>query len=420
MRVVVVGASLAGVSAAEHLRRGGYDGEILLIGAEDHLPYDRPPLSKALLQGSMEPAAVWLHPREHYEDLRIELALGRRALRLRPEAQRIDLDDGESIAYDRLIIATGAEPRCPPALGAHAGVHLLRTLDDALALRQALTDLPRVAVVGGGFIGLEVAASARQLGCEVTVVEVLPTPLAAAVGTGVGAAIAGLHEDHGVRVATGVPVSECLGAGRVEAIALEDGREIPADVVVVGVGVKPTTAWVEDSGIAVGDGILVDEFLRTSVPSVFAAGDVARVCRQGGSERVEHWTSAVEQGRLAAENLLADPAEGLQPLEALPTFWSDQYEAKIRTAGRLPDPQAVHVVHHRRDALRLIALATEAETLSGVLTINLPSAIARLRPLIGEQGALPKALEVLDGMDCLDEHAPLRRTGHDDDRARRV
>ncbi|WP_157041595.1 NAD(P)/FAD-dependent oxidoreductase [Nitriliruptor alkaliphilus] len=394
-----MGASLAGVAAAEAIRERDPDVEVVLLGDEAHAPYDRPPLSKELLQGRREPDELTLRDGAWAEELRIDLRTGVRAARLHTERAAVELVDGEHLAFDRLLIATGATPRRLPSLDGLAGVHTLRTLDDAIAVRDALAGDGRLAVVGGGFIGLEVAASARRGGAEVTVLEALDTVLARAVGAEVGGVIERLHRDHGVDVRTGAAVAGPVVRGdRLCGLELVGGERIDVSTVVVGIGVVPATDWIADPRIALDDGVLVDATLQSSVPGVFAAGDVARVRGIGGdTRRVEHWTTAVEHGRTAGRNMVAEPGE-LEPLHEVPTFWSDQYDAKIRAAGTIPDPQRIEVVEHRGDPLRLVALAPDRDgTLAGIITIGRASALARCRPLLGLPGSAAQARRLVAG-----------------------
>ena len=301
-QIAVIGASLAGLNAVEALRGAGYDGTLTLIGAEPGLPYDRPPLSKQILAGAREPDFAALRKPKHYDALDLNLRLGRTATRLDPAARTIELDGGETVGFDGLLITTGASPRSLPATPPLEGIYTLRTLEDCLAIREQLEAGPRVAVVGAGFIGSEVAATARGRGLDVTLMEAAPVPLVGAVGEGFD------------------------GTGRVERVRLADGAAVESDLVVVGVGVAPNTRWLESSGLDLRDGVLCDETCATNAPGVYAAGDVARwrnpVFNQ--AMRVEHWTNAVEQGRAAALNLLAGSG-ATQPFASVPYFWSDQY-----------------------------------------------------------------------------------------------
>lgn len=398
-RCVIVGASLAGVAAAEAIREQDADAEVVLLGDEPHPPYDRPPLSKELLQGRREPDELRLRDGTWAEDLHVDLRTGVRAVRVRSDRSVVELADGGELAYDRLLIATGATPRRLPAFDGLQGVHVLRTLDDAIAVRDALAVDGRLAVIGGGFIGLEVAASARRGGADVTVLEALDTVLERAVGGAVGKVVERLHRAHGVDVRTGTAVAgPVVEGGRLRGLELVDGGRIDVAAVVVGIGVVPATDWIGDGAIAVDDGVLVDAALRSTVPGVFAAGDVARVRTVAGdSRRVEHWTTAVEHGRTAGRNMVADPAE-FALLDEVPTFWSDQYDAKIRAAGTIPDPERIEVVEHQDDPLKLVALAPDPDGgLAGIITIGRASALARCRPLLGRPGSAAEARTLVAG-----------------------
>lgn len=409
--VVVVGASVAGVSAVDELREAGFDGEVVLVGAEPQLPYDRPPLSKELLQGARSPAELWLRPPSWYEDHGVTLELGVRAVALDPAAAEIALDDGRALRYRAALVATGASPREIPGLAGIEGVHLLRTLDDATRLAEVLERGGRVTVVGGGFIGLEVAASARARGCAVTVLEARESVLADAVGPAVGDVVAELHAAAGVEVITGAAVkSPVVEDGRVAGLELASGRVVQTDTVVVGVGVEPATSWLDGSGVELRDGVLVDRRLRSSAPGVFAAGDVARLLGDGGtSTRIEHWTNAVEQGRLAGRNMsnagdmsnmsnVASDPGGMEEFDAVPNFWSDQHGARIRMMGAVADPSAVVVARHEADPLRVVALAVgDGDVLTGVVTIGAASALAKCRPLLGEPGSASEARRLVAG-----------------------
>ena len=299
--VAVVGASLAGLRAVETLRRDGYDGRLVLVGAEAHLPYDRPPLSKEFLAGEVEPDDVALR-RGPYDDLDLDLRLGRRAVALDLASRAVALDDGEPVVFDGLVLATGSTPRVVPGTPDLPGINVLRTLDDALAIRAKLDARPRVVVVGAGFIGSEVAATCRLRGLEVTVLEALPAPLVRGLGPVLGMACGELHRDHGVDLRLGVGVAGFEGDGRVERVRLDDGTAVDADLVVVGVGVAPATDWLATSGLTLDNGVVCDETLLAA-PGVVAAGDVARWPNPlfgGESMRVEHWTNASEQGVAAS------------------------------------------------------------------------------------------------------------------------
>ena len=368
--IAVVGASLAGVRAVETLRGDGYDGRIIWIGAERHLPYDRPPLSKQLLRGEWEPDKIGLR-RQSYDELAVDLRLGVRATALDPAAKTVTLDDGGTVAYDGLLIATGATPRALPNPEGLAGIHLLRTLDDALALREAFGKGPRVCVVGAGFIGAEVAASARESGLDVVMVDPLPVPCQRGLGVRMGQVLADVHRDHGVELLLGVGVDGFEGAGRVERVLLSDGRRVDADLVVVGIGVAPETGWLESSGLELGDGVVCDASCAATAPGVVAAGDVARWPNPlyGEYLRVEHWTNAVEQGMHAARRLLAGDGNA-EPFAPIPTFWSDQYDRRIQFAGHARGDEEVVVVKGSLEERRFVALYGQEDRLVGALAFN--------------------------------------------------
>ena len=339
--IAVVGASLAGLSAVRALREQGFDGAITVVGAETHRPYDRPPLSKELLAGAMTQPELSLE--RDGEDLGADWRLGVRAERLEVAGGRLEFDDGATLSADGIVIATGAAARRMPAADGLAGVHVLRTVDDALALRADLQPGARLVVIGAGFIGAEVASTARSLGLDVTVVEVAPTPLSGPLGVQMGALVAGLHETHGVAMHCGVAVSAMLGTGRVTGVELADGRVIPADVVVVGVGAVPEVDWLRDSGLDVGNGVHCDAVGATRHPTVVAVGDCAAWLdpASGQHQRVEHWTAARDRPAIAVRTLLAGTASSSMPdpgrppaRERAPYFWSDQYGLRIQFVGR--------------------------------------------------------------------------------------
>jgi 3-phenylpropionate/trans-cinnamate dioxygenase ferredoxin reductase component len=329
--VVVVGASLAGLRAVETLRAEGYDGRIVAIGEEPHAPYDRPPLSKGLLTGAVDPAATALRQRPA---LAVEWRLGERAVALHPADRQVQLAGGERVPYDGLVISTGARARhlrgIPDDLD---GVHTLRTLDDALALRRDLLRRPSVVIIGGGFIGTEVASSCRTLGLDVTVISVEPL-LVRALGP-LAAGAASRAAAHGVTVLHPASVTEVRGHRRVEEVVLHDGRVIPADVLVVAVGAAPATDWLRGSGVRLDDGVICDAGLGViGVPGAVAAGDVARwphPALGGALLRLEHWANAAEQGVAAARRLVHGSATG--PYAPVPSFWSDQFGTRLQCVG---------------------------------------------------------------------------------------
>jgi 3-phenylpropionate/trans-cinnamate dioxygenase ferredoxin reductase component len=332
---VIAGAALAGAKAAETLRAEGYDGRVVLIGAEQERPYERPPLSKDYLRGESGRETVYVHEERFYAEHEIELLLGRTVTSVDTSAEEVELDGGERLRYDRLLLAVGAEPRRLPIPGGELpGVHYLRSVQDSDALRERLDRGGSVVVVGAGWIGAEVAASARQRGLDVTVVEQTSVPLERVLGPELGAIYRDIHTDHGVRMLLGSGVEAFEGGAAVERVRTTDGTQIACDFVVVGIGVQPRTQLAAAAGLAVDNGILVDERLQTDVPGVFAAGDVANASHPffGARIRVEHWANALNQGPAAARNML-DRAE---PYDTIPYFYSDQYEVGMEYAGYAP------------------------------------------------------------------------------------
>jgi NADPH-dependent 2,4-dienoyl-CoA reductase/sulfur reductase-like enzyme len=389
--VAVVGGALAGLRAVEALRRSGFDGRVDWIGAEPHAPYDRPPLSKQVLRGEWGPERIGLL-RGEVASLGAELRFGVRAERLDTNERRIHLAGGESIGFDGLVIATGASPRRLPGQPDLEGVFVLRSVDDALALRDALARGPRVVVVGGGFIGAEVAASCRQRGLDVAMVEALGQPLEQALGPTLGALFADLHRDHGVDVRTGVAVAAIEGERRVERVRLADGGVLPADVVVVGIGVVPETRWLEGSGLTLRDGVVCDAACAAA-PGIVAAGDVARFwhARYGESIRVEHWTNAVEQAEAAVATLLHGPAAA-KSYEPVPYVWSDQYDAKLAVAGRPRASDELRVVDGSLEERRFVAVFGRAGRLTGAVGMNRMRKLMEWRRRLHEDVSLDEAL----------------------------
>jgi len=394
--VVVVGASLAGLRAAETLRQDGYDGRIVLVGAEDRLPYDRPPLSKQLLAGKVDADQVSLCPPDRLEGLDLDLELGRRATALDLDAREVVLDDRDRTAFDALIIATGASPRHLPGVPPLEGIHLLRTLDDCLAIRADLERIVvgggRAVVVGAGFIGSEVAATCHMAGAAVTVLEALATPLSKALGEQMGSACATLHYDNGVDLRLGTGVSGFRGQHRVEGVLLADGTIVEADLVVVGVGVRPNTDWLESSGLTLKDGVVCDA-TGHAAPNVVAAGDVARWYNPlfDTEMRVEHWTNAAEGGIAAARALLAGP-EKAEPYAPVPYFWSDQYKSKIQFVGHVHHSDEVRVVDGSVEDRKFLALYEHAGRVVGALGFSKPKLVLQCRRLIAERVSVDEAV----------------------------
>ncbi|WP_182379435.1 FAD-dependent oxidoreductase [Nocardioides sp. WS12] len=395
-RLVVVGASLAGLRAVEAARKTGFDGEIVLIGAEDHLPYDRPPLSKAFLGAAEESGELaevpFFRTEETLRDeLSVDVRLGSPATALDTAARRITVG-GDQIAYDALVIATGAHARLLPGTEGLDGVHPLRTLNDSLAIRDQLEAGARTVVIGAGFIGSELASTARKRGLEATIIEALPTPLVRATGHEMGAAIAALHELNGTSLRCGVGVASIEGDGKVERVVLADGTTIEADLVVVGIGVIPSVGWLEGSGLTIENGIVCDENLWTGVPGVYAAGDVASWINptMGERQRMENWTAAAEQGAAAARNAL-DP-ENAKAYGTVPYFWSDWYDVRIQFVGSPEADEVVLVDGDPGGGSRWVALYRRDDRLIGALTVNGQAEIMKYRVQIMKGGSWEDAL----------------------------
>jgi len=390
-RFVVVGASLAGLRAVEAAREAGHEGPVTLVGAEEHLPYDRPPLSKAYLEPDGEPPEVTFRDERYLrEDLGVDLVLGEPATALDPDAREVLVGD-RRIGYDALVIATGARARTLPGSDHLAGVHTLRTLDDALAVRAALDAGARTVIVGAGFIGSEVASGARKRGLPVTIVEALRTPLVRAVGEEMGAALAALHAANGTDLRCGVTVDALEGTERVTGVRLADDTVLPADLVVAGIGATPATEWLEGSGLKLDNGVVADETLATAVPGVYAAGDVVRWRNPmfGRLMRVEHWASAAEQGAIAARNAL-DPSRA-RPYETVPYFWSDWYDSRIQFVG-VPTADEIRVVSGNISENRFVALYRQGGRLTGALALNRRADIMKYRVQIARRVSWDEAL----------------------------
>jgi NADPH-dependent 2,4-dienoyl-CoA reductase/sulfur reductase-like enzyme len=378
--VAVVGASLAGLSAARSLRKQGYEGRLVVIGDEPHRPYDRPPLSKEFLAGAIGEADLTLESDD--EDLRAEWLLGARAIGLDVDGtdRVVRLADGREVRADGVVIATGAVARNLPGTDGLAGVHTLRTLDDARALRDELALGGRLVVIGGGFIGAEVASTAYALGLDVTVIEAAPTPLAGPLGETMGGIVSALHTDHGVRLLCGVGVKGLSGETRVDAVLLEDGRTIPADIVVVGVGARPCVEWLEGSGVTLDNGVKCGADGRTSLAGVVAVGDCANWYDPyaGTHRRVEHWTGARERPDAAVAALLSwGAAEPGVPRP--PYFWSDQYGVKIQFAGHSAGADSVTVEEGAPGDRSFLAVYRRAGQPVAVLAMNQPRLFMRWR-----------------------------------------
>ncbi|MET0902815.1 MAG: FAD-dependent oxidoreductase [Acidimicrobiales bacterium] len=394
--IVIVGASLAGLRAAEELRTLGHAGTITLVGDEPHRPYERPPLSKQVLAGTKPPeSAILSVVRGTPDDLDLEWRLGQTATGLDLAERAVLLGGGERLRFDGLLIATGASPKRLPGTDHLDGVHTLRSLDDCLEIRAELERSPRrVAVVGAGFIGAEVAATCRGLGIDVSLIEALPVPLERGLGPEMGAVVAEVHRDHGVDVRLGVGVVLIEGGDRVERIRLTDGAVLDIDLVVIGIGVTPNTGWLEGSGLTIDNGVLCDATC-TAAPGVVAAGDVARWPNPRFDEvmRVEHWDNAIAMGTHAARSLLA--GEAAQPYDPIPWFWSDQYDRKIQLAGRAAADDRVEVVAGSVDERRFVAFYGREGRVVGVLGMNQPAKVMRWRALIEERASWDDAMQTV-------------------------
>jgi NADPH-dependent 2,4-dienoyl-CoA reductase/sulfur reductase-like enzyme len=400
---VIVGASLAGINAARTLRLGGHTGSIIVVDADPERPYDRPPLSKQMLTGEWEPEKILLPAGK--EDLGLDFRLGVRAKAVDLTSRQITLEGAgglvEDTSFDSLVIASGAAARRLPEAAGIAGIHVVRTLADSLALREELDAGPsRVVVIGAGFIGAEVASSCRKRGLEVTLVEAMPLPLERILGVEMGKVCAQVHIENGVdlRLGTGVLQFETAtvdGVERVVGVGLTDGTTVAAEVVVVGIGVTLTTDWLEGSGLTLDDGVVCDNTLLAA-PGVVAAGDIARYpsARFGRMLRVEHWETAIAGGEAAARRLLAE-ASGETPavFDPIPWFWSDQYDRKIQFAGRPQPTDQCVVVHGSTDEFRFVALYGDGDRLTGVLGMNRPRHVVQLRALFEDGASFAEACE---------------------------
>jgi len=396
--IVIVGSSLAGLRAAETLRNDGFTGRITMIGAESHRPYDRPPLSKKLLAGEWEPERIALRKPEDLDGLNLDWRLGSAATGLDTDKRQVLLANGEAVSYDGLIIATGCLPRYLPGQPAWAGIYTLRTLDDSLSLRDELRPGVKLVVIGAGFIGLEVAATATARGATVTVLEGAEAPMMRGLGSEMGRAAALVHGDNGVTLRTSIMVDGLIEGepGRVGGVRLKDGEIVPADVVVVGIGVAPATQWLEGSALKLDNGVRCDATLNAGVPKIYVAGDVCHWFNDlyGREMRVEHWTTASEQGAAAARNLLAESrGEEGKHYAAVPFFWSDQFTARIQFLGRAEGDENVHVVFGTPEERSFVALYERDGVLVAALGVSRPRQLMPFRTLIAERATWDQARE---------------------------
>lgn len=386
--IVIVGGGLAAVRTAEELRREEYTGPITIVSDETRPPYDRPPLTKDVLRGERDDTT--LEPPEFYATRDIDLRLGCGARGVDTAAQTVTLADGSVLGYDQLVIATGLVPRRIPSLGDLVGIRVVRSFEDSLVLRGDAAAARRAVVIGAGFIGCEAAASLRKLGVDVVLVEPQPAPLAGVLGEQIGELVARLHRANGVDVRSGVGVAEVRGAGHVESVVLADGAELAADLVVLGVGSRPATEWLEGCGIELGNGVLCDLTGRTSAPNVWAVGDVAFWRGRGGHEiRVEHWSNVVTQVRVMVPTMLG--RESLHDVAVPPYFWSDQYDVKIQCLG---EPQATDTVHLvEDDGHKFLAYYERDGVVVGVVGAGRPGKVMGARGKIATGAPISEVLQ---------------------------
>ncbi|ORB19488.1 FAD-dependent oxidoreductase [Mycolicibacterium moriokaense] len=384
--VVIVGGGLAAARTAEQLRRSEYAGPVTIVSDEDHLPYDRPPLSKEVLRAETDD--VTLKPAEFYEENNITLLLGNGARSVDTASQTLTLADGTELRYDELIIATGLVPKRIPSFPDLEGIHVLRNFDESLALRKEAGSARRAVVVGAGFIGCEVAASLRKLGVDVVLVEPQPFPLASVLGGTIGELVARLHRAEGVDVRCGVGVSQVSGTSRVEKVVLDDGTEIDADLVVVGIGSHPATGWLEGSGLEIDNGVVCDDQGRASAPHVWAIGDVASWRHSLGHQvRVEHWSNVADQARVLVPAMLG---QDIPATVSVPYFWSDQYDVKIQCLGEPEADDVVHVVED--DGRKFLAYYERDGIVAGVVGGGMPGKVMKARGKIASGAPIADVL----------------------------
>lgn len=388
--VVIVGAGLAGSRTAETLRDEGFEGSITVVGHEPHLPYDRPPLSKEVLQGKKEPDSAFLHDQGWYDEHDIEVRTGATATAL-DTGGRVTLDDGTALPFDTVVLATGSRPRLLDVPGADLdGVLYLRTIDDSNRLRETLAAKGDVVVVGAGWVGLETAAAASEAGGRVTVIEPQPTPLHGVLGPEIGAVFTGLHEEHGVTFRFGDGIASIEGDGHVTGVTTTDGTRLPADVVVVGVGILPNTELAEAAGVPVDNGVVVDAAMRSSVPNVYAVGDVARWDNPtlGYPLRVEHWANALNTGPIAAKAILGQDVDNT----ILPYFFSDQYDMGLEYTGDVPRGTETEIVYRGDPSTReFVAFWVAEDRVLAALAMNVWDVMDPVKALISSRSTVDRA-----------------------------
>lgn len=406
-RIVVVGASVAGIRAAETLRQADPGCSVTVVSDEVEIPYDRPPLSKKFLSGDVTEEAIQLRKPDILESIGAVWVRGNAATVLDTSAHTLTLADGSILPWDGVIIATGCAARTIPSVPAAPGVHLLRTMADARGLKADIATSRSMVVIGAGFIGLEAAATARAMGVNVTVLEGAPAPLIRGLGAEMGAAVAQVHARNGVTVRCGVGVAGITTddqTGRVTAVELTGGELVPADTVLVGIGVSPNTHWLEGSGLQLRDGIVCDAHLNAGAPGVYAAGDILRwpnamFAHVEPDMRVEHWTNAAEQGAVAARNVIAEIAgTERETYSAVPFFWSDQFDARIQFLGRTHPDAGCTVVAGSVEEGRWCAMYSLHGRFVGVLGVTMPKFVMSSRALLMKETTTAEALEHFENL----------------------
>jgi 3-phenylpropionate/trans-cinnamate dioxygenase ferredoxin reductase component len=400
---VIVGGGLAGATAAATLRSEGFEGKIVIIGDEPHIPYTRPPLSKAVLRGEMEEEKTWLRPPSWYEERDVDLRLGVAATSFDAATHTVELANGDEVPYDKLLLAMGGRPRTLDLPGADLpGVMTLRTLDDSWAIREHLSNGAPIVVVGAGFIGAEVAASARMMGCDVTMLEIAEIPMGRVLGPELGHQYAALHRERGVNLRTGVGIDAIEGDGRAQRVVASDGQVHDAAIVVIGVGLVPSVEMAEVAGLDTGNGVVVNECCETSAPDVYAVGDLANHPNPflGRNIRVEHWQNAQHQAEAAAKNMLGKH----HPFHEVPWVWSDQYEFNLQVVG-LPDPGDDVVVRGEPETHEYSAFFLKDGKLRAALGVNRPLDVRAARLMV-QRSAEPDVEQLRDVDSDLNEQVP--------------
>lgn len=397
---VIVGASLTGGTAAATLRQDGFDGDVILVGAEPHPPYERPPLSKQYLRREVPFEKALVRPTGFYEAHAIDTRFGDAATHIDPAERKVELASGRSVRYDKLLIATGVRNRRPPIPGLNLeNVFDLRSVDDADALRAEVVPGRKAAVIGMGFIGCEVAASLRQQGVEVVCIDPSPTPLFRVLGEKLGQVMSTIHRDHGVDMVFDDVVTRFEGSRRVERVITKGGRRVDCDFAVVGVGVEPVVNFLDASGVEIDNGILVDEYCRTNVDDIYAAGDVANHYHPLFQKRmrVEHWQNAMQQGAAAARNMLG----ARKPYDPVHWFWSDQYDVNLQYAGFHREWDQV-VVRGSLDARNFIAFYLNQQRIDAVVALNRGKDVRSAIPLVKGRAAVDPRQLADGGVDLRD------------------